>query len=429
MPLAARQPKQQREPEPLQLMVATRPLMSRLPPPESKEHRAEDMGSLIESLPPIPAEEFAGEPAPLPARWPAPCRRRPSSLWHRTWRRICQQRRHRQACAFAIEEFDADAELAANTTADDVLAFFPAEKELSDQFRPRVQEAFTLARNGALHAVRARFEQLLFELAQAKDASQMTSRHSRSLATGLRALEEADDFVAVGGHRDVNAVSLAAGHQTPMLHEVDSKWTLPHEAIAMYHLYAQQKLAASVAGERAGSMMLFGVGKIYAQLAERDNLPQATRKSLTMYRSAVTAHGENHLAANEAGVLLARGGRYAPAATLLEQAARQGGASTTHRNLAYVHAKMDHPQIAQQHSVLADRIARGEVARGQLSAERGIAWVSPEEFNRRGRGESPQVVASRPLPPAAERQRLPPPALPPTAPASPSTESTPTLWW
>lgn len=429
MPLAARQPKQQREPEPLQLMVATRPIMSRLPPPECKEHRAEEMGSLIESLPPIPAEEFAGEPAPptgamaramqaapveplaphlaedLPAATPPPSR------------------------AFAIEEFDADAELAANTTADDVLAFFPAEKELSDQFRPRVQEAFTLARNGALHAARARFEQLLFELAQAKDASQMTSRHSRSLATGLRALEEADDFVAVGGHRDVNAVSLAAGHQTPMLHEVDSKWTLPHEAIAMYHLYAQQKLAASVAGERAGSMMLFGVGKIYAQLAERDNLPQATRKSLTMYRSAVTAHGENHLAANEAGVLLARGGRYAPAATLLEQAARQGGASTTHRNLAYVHAKMDHPQIAQQHSVLADRIARGEVARGQLSAERGIAWVSPEEFNRRGRGESPQVVASRPLPPAAERQRLPPPALPPTAPASPSTESTPTLWW
>ncbi len=331
--------------------------------------------------------------------------------------------------AYSTEEFDADAEWAANTSVDDVLAFFPAANELNQQFKPRVQEAFTLARNGALHAARARFEQLLYEMAQTKDASQMTSRHVRSLSSGLQALDEADDFITVGSHREDNALSLAAGHRTPMLHEKGSRWTLPHEAIAMYHLYSQQKLAGAVEDEQAGSMMLFGLGKVYAHLAEREGIPQARRKSLTMYRAAVAAHQRNYLAANEAGVLLARAGRYAHAAEMLERAAQLGGVSTTHRNLALVYTKLGDTHLAQQHRQLADQIADREVARGQLSAERGIAWMSPEEFNRRSRGERPNSTPHHSVEIAQKGIPLPPPKLPQTSQQAQEPPPQPSLWW
>ena len=331
------------------------------------------------------------------------------------------------ARAYDVEEFDEAAQLAANTSMEDMLAYFPAEDELSEQFRPRVQQAFTLARNGALHAARGQFEQLLTELARAKDASHMTDRHSRALKAGLRALAEADDFVACDEQTGAPA-RMAIGHQTPMLHEADAKWVLPHEAIAMYHLYAQQKLAAAVQGEQAGSMLLFGLGKTYAHIAERDEQPQAIRKSLTMYRSAVGAHGQNYLAANEAGVILARSGRYAQAAPLLEMAARMGNASTTHRNLAYVHNKLGDQQLAASHQQLADQLAQQEIARGQLSAERGIAWVSPDQFNRSSQQSAgaPAAIASRPV---ASPSIPAPTSSPATPPASNQPSANPTFWW
>lgn len=350
-----------------------------------------------------------------------------------------EQSAQRPGRAFAAEEFDDDAELAATTSADDVLAYFPAEQELSSQLQPRVQQAFTLARNGALHAARASFEQLLGELAQAKDASQMTDRFSRSLAAGLRALEEADDFLSAGGGSNTDTIAIAAGHQTPMFHQSEehaerTKWTLPHEAIASYHLYAQQKLAAATDGEKAGSMVLFGLGKIYAQLADRgEDTPQAIRKSLTMYRSAVVATPDNYLAANEAGVLLARSGRYRQSAQLLELAVKQSNASTTHTNLAFVHEKLGSTRLANQHRAQASRMASHERASGQMSAERGIAWVSPEEFNRHGVGVGPARVASRPAPAATPQQSPPTQAVSPQAspPQSPPQQAIPqrTLWW
>ncbi len=392
--------------------LGQRASISRLP---SLQGHAQSV-PVLELLPPIPGQRLSDPPLRVP-RCDGPS---PSTDVEPT---PPEPRR-----VFAVEEFDDDAELAASTSPDDVLAFFPAEAELSEQLKSRVQGTFTLARHGALHAARGRFEQLLHELAQGKDASHMTGRHVRSLAAGLRALDEADDFVAAGSDREISSRSLAAGHQTPMLHETEHKWTLPHEAIAMYHLYAQQKLAAAVQGEQAGSMMLFGLGKIYAQLAERDELQQAKRKSLTMYRSALGAHGGNHLAANEAGVLLARGGRYALAGQLLEQAARNGGPSTTHRNLAYVHSKLGNIQLAQQHESVAQTLAQRERSSGQMSAERGIAWVSPEQFARRTQAP-PAALASRPAPTAASVQQVAPPPIPkqatePTQPPQPRK-----LWW
>lgn len=429
-----------------------RPRVYRLPPPPVVvEETSDERAPLLELLPPIEEEELAGDewslgPLPpiaedvaeeLPSHGepsevaidaekqaaveeplPTPAEGQPTAS---LLREAAPQR------AFDVAEFDEDAQWAAGSSVDDVLAYFPAASELSTQFRPRVQEAFTLARHGALHAGRARFEQLLRELAQAKDASQMTSRHSRALAAGLRALEEADDFVPTGSG-EIRPAEVAAGHQTPMLREEDAEWKLPHEAIAMYHLYAQSKLAAAVDGEQAGSMMLFGLGKVYSNLAERDDMSQANRKSLTMFRAAVGAHPHNHLAANEAGVLLARAGRYEQAAGLLDVAARLGGGSATYRNLAFVEDKLGQPQRAQQLRSVAERTAARERTAGVMSAERGIQWVSPDEFNRLA-GSGAPAVASRPGP--TNSTSAPAPAHQPQPTAKPASQQTPrqTNWW
>jgi tetratricopeptide (TPR) repeat protein len=167
-------------------------------------------------------------------------------------------------------------------------------------------------------------------------------------------------------------------------------------------------------------MMLFGMGKIYAQMAARDNAPQAVRKSLTMYRSAVVAHPQNHLAANEAGVLLARAGRYPQSLEMLEHSLKLANASATHRNLAYVQAKLNHPELAQMHEQTAMQLAQHEISRGQFSAERGIQWVSPDEFNRMGSDAPGGSVASAPN---ATQQS------PATQTASPQQSRPQSTWW
>jgi tetratricopeptide (TPR) repeat protein len=335
--------------------------------------------------------------------------------------------------AFTMEEYDDDAEAAASASADELSAYFTAEDELSSHFKEEVQQAFTLARHGALHAARTRFVGLLDEMARAKDAARMTSRHSRALAAGLRALEEADDFGGAGG--DTKAVDLArgAGHQTPMLQEEISQWTLPHEAMAMYHRYAERKLAAAVAGEQAGSMALFGIGRIYQQLAaRRDQATQPLPKALTYYRSAVLAHPRNHLAANEAGVLLARAGRYAQARPWFDHSLALSPSSTTHGNLAYVCQKLGDGGTSAVHASEATRLASHEMSTGRLSAERGITWLTPDEFNRRSSGAP--IPQASPQPQIAMNPAAPPTA-PPTNPAQqaqpPADPRRPTrsFWW
>lgn len=346
----------------------------RLPPPDPL---GESPSVLVDSEPPTlagPAPEGTSAPTTEPA--PAAAMVLPSDAVEARIAPLVER-------AFEAEEYDEDAEAAARASVDDLLAYYPAERELSTQLRSEVQQAFSLARNGALHAAKERFEELLGEMARTKDASRMTSRYSRSLAAGLRALREADDFENLTGDRKGDVLAIAAGHQTPMLHGAGLEWTLPHEAVAMYHRYAERKLAAAVEGEQAGSMMLFGLGKLHQQMAaRRDNVPQALRKGLTFHRAAVLTHGGNHLAANEAGVLLARAGRYSQARPWLEQAAVQSQSSVTYRNLAYVCQKMGDTPGAQQHDLHAHQLASREMSQGQMSAERGITWVAPQDFNR-----------------------------------------------
>jgi tetratricopeptide (TPR) repeat protein len=255
---------------------------------------------------------------------------------------------------------------------------------LTTQLLPAVQRGYNLARRGAFFAARTEFIQVLRRVAQAKDAAAGTDRYSAALAAGLRAMDEADDFVPRGaqleGELDVRSV--ASSHRTPVLRE-HSETILPHEAVALYHKFAQERLAQAAIDEQAGSMALYGLGKVYAYLAERrDDDVQCVRGAMTMYSAALDSCPNNNLAANELGVLLCRTGHPAEAVNHFTRAIDVAPTATAYHNLAVAQQKLNMPGESAANGQEARRLAAIERASGDVSRRAGVEWVSPDEMAR-----------------------------------------------
>lgn len=198
----------------------------------------------------------------------------------------------------------------------------PAANSMTRQLLPVVQRGYRLAQRGALYAAREEFIQVLRRVAQSRDAAAKSDARSRALAAGLRALDEANDYVPDGiqVEAELDVRSVASSHRTRVLPE-EPENVLPLEAVRLYHEFARRNLAKAAAGEQSGSMALHGIGKVYARLAERsDDDQRLVRSAMTMYSAALEACPDNHLAANELGVLICRDGRAAEAARLFERA-------------------------------------------------------------------------------------------------------------
>ncbi len=285
-----------------------------------------------------------------------------------------------------------------------VLSYTPTTAGLTAQLLPAVQRGYALAQRGALFAARTEFVQVLRRVAQAQDAAAHGDARSRALAAGLRALDEAEDFVPDGiqleAELDVRAV--ASSHRTPVLHERAGD-VLPHETIALYHSFAQQRLAQVAAGDQAGSMALYGLGKIYAHLAEhRDDDVQFVRCATTMHAAALDARPDNHLAANEFGVLMCRTGRPAEAAWLFERTIDHAPSANAYHNLAVAQQNLGLHGLANANEQESQRLAAQERAGGAVSRRAGIEWVSPDEMAR--------VAQVAPLAPTPTGATLPPAA-------------------
>lgn len=300
----------------------------------------------------------------------------------------------------APETRDQAAQAAAAAGPRELQPYLPATTEVSERVAPQVRAAFSLGRHGALYAAHRKFVEIMRTIAAAKDTECDTRRHTQALDAGLTALDEARDFLPGGlVSKELTVAEAVASHRTPVLHGSDlAPAMLPRQAAARYYRYAEQKLAQAVAGEQAGSMALYGLGKTHAQLARIEENPIDEQKSLAMYRAAVLAHHGNHLASNELGVGLARAGHYAPAAQALTQSVHGGGGSTVYRNLARVQRKLGQPQLAQRTEASAERLAQQERAAGVFSRERGVQWVPP---NRMAGGHAPTqpAVATQPQSP------------------------------
>jgi tetratricopeptide (TPR) repeat protein len=276
----------------------------------------------------------------------------------------------------------------------EMVPYMPVTAGLSAQLLPAVQRAYGLAQRGSLYSAQTEFIQVLRRIAQAKDADEGYDDHSRALAAGLRALDEADDFAPSGVQleSEMNVAVTVSSHRTPVLRDCGDN-VLPQEAIAQYHFYAQHQLALAVDGEQAGSMALHGLGKVYCRQAEEtSNDSRHDRKAMTMFLAALDAGPQNNLAANEVGVLLSRGGHDAEAAAMFKRAIDLAPTSTAYRNLAACEQKLGDRDHANADSQYAEQLASRERATSSVSRSLGIRWVSPQELA--------SVAQPQPLPPA-----------------------------
>jgi hypothetical protein len=211
---------------------------------------------------------------------------------------------------------------------------------------------------------------------------------------------------------------IASSHRTPVVRDGPTE-VLPHQAVVLYHSYAHERLAAAVGGQQAGSMVLYGLGKVYARLAERkDNHIPSMRSAITMHSAALTACPMNPMAANELGVLLCRNGHAAHAATLFRRTIDLAPSATAYHNLAVAEQKMGMQAQAEANQREADRLAAWERATGALSRRAGIQWVSPSEL---------ASVAPPPLPPVPLAAGFMAPPSRPSA-AVIGTSSPPSAW-
>lgn len=277
------------------------------------------------------------------------------------------------------------------------MPYSPTVAELSVQLLPSVRKAYGLAQHGAVYAAKTEFIQVLRRIAQSKDAAEGVDEHSRSLAVGLRALEEADDFVPQGAQLEgeMNVSVVASAHRTPALGSRHAN-ARPDEAIALYHQYAREQLARAVAGEQAGSMALYGLGKVQNRLAyETEGELRHERKALVMFQAALDAGPGNHLAANEIGVLLARGGQPVEASAMFRRAIDVAPTSTSYHNLAVVERRLGQHEQAAANEQYARYLAAQDRAAGAVSRRSGVAWVSPQDLSR--------VAQPMPMPAQGER--------------------------
>jgi|GEM_PF-2939285 len=268
-------------------------------------------------------------------------------------------------------------------------------EQIARQADRHTRHGFELADRGALFAARAEFITALRLVAQGLDAEYRTSNHSRALAAGLAAVEEAGDFVPDNSRLEahLDLPSLIGSHVTPVLKNANKAELAPMLCVQCYLSFAQEQLAAAAGREIAGSMALCALGKVYGTLAMQRNpaARAAEAKAVTFYQSALLVYPGNFMAANELGVLYARHGNYAAARAALEHSVRIHQHAAGWRNLAVVYRQLGHADLAAQAARQAENISRRQLVKqsSQLPSGTVVQWIDPVTFAQTARDVPP----------------------------------------
>jgi tetratricopeptide (TPR) repeat protein len=298
-------------------------------------------------------------------------------------------------------------------------------ENIARQADRQIRHGFELAGRAAYFAARAEFITALRLVAQGLDAEHQTTSHSQSLAAGLTAIKEAEEFIPTGSRMeaDLDLAGIIGSHRTPVLKNSDAAALTPMSALKCYFTFAQQQLAAAAGHEVAGSMALHGLGKLHAALAQNKTVSicSAESKAMTFYQAALLVCPQNYMAANDLGVLLAQNGNFAEARAVLEHSVAIRPGPAVWHNLAVVYQQLGQAELARQANWQANAVQHAPTARpatASPSASELVRWVDPQTFSQSSReGSSP---GQQPVPAAS------PSPYAPSAP-QPSQAATPAL--
>jgi len=297
------------------------------------------------------------------------------------------------------------------------------------QAEAHVRHGYSLAARGALYSARAEFVLALRTITQALDLQSGNREHSQALAAGLGALEEAEDFIPLGSRleADLDISILVSAHRTPVLKNAPAESLLPVVALQHYYTYAQDQLGFAAGHEEAGSMALYGLGKVYGTMADNKlpNVVAPEPKAMVFHQAAIETHPGNFMAANELAVLSARFGRYEAARELLRHGASIAGYSAIWQNLAVVHRQLGETELAalaQNEAALAAQRESAAAKAGKLVPSSDVNWVDADTFAGTSK---PTTDLQRPAATTAGPGTAQPASVPPAA-ATPTAKRS---WW
>ncbi len=244
------------------------------------------------------------------------------------------------------------------------------------------RHAFEMAQRGAIYSARAELMRSLQLLAAGLDGEEGGSRHQQMLAAGLRALEEADDFVTQDplAIDQLDVARVVAGHQTILLKDEPNDSLSPQVALGRYMTYSQQQIAEAVGNLPPGSAALYALGKIYSLPAAAHGPTDVTggAKSVAYYQASLQVDSRNYLAANELGVLLVQFGRLPEARAAFCHSLSIVAQPVIWENLAVVLERLGEQQLAasarQQAALVAQRSG------GVLPSPYNVQWVDQSTF-------------------------------------------------
>jgi tetratricopeptide (TPR) repeat protein len=278
---------------------------------------------------------------------------------------------------------------------------------IAEEADKHARRGFELAGKKAYFSARLEFTRALRIIAQGLDTEGHTNRYSQALAAGLRALDEAEDFMPKDGHleAELDLAMIAGAHRTPVLQGGDGEQATPLAAIQKYHTYAQEQLATAAGKEVAGSMALCGLGKLYMAIGDQqrgEEIVAARPKAMVLLQAALVVSPGNHMASNELGVLLARSGRHGDARAAFEHSVAAYPTAEGWRNLALTCERlgaMDEAYRAAQQTLALRGKSTGQVT--PVGGSQGVVrWVAPADLASRG-GNVRTASAAR----TAERAR------------------------
>ncbi len=244
----------------------------------------------------------------------------------------------------------------------------PELNSAAERAARRVAAGSRLVERGATLSGRQEFIAALQVIAEALDQQRHTNAHARALSAGLTALEEARDFVPSNPQQRLPLGELVLGHQTPVLQDVALDQLSNQEALQSYLNYSQQQLSTAGGDLLPGADALFALGKLHL-LESQQPSASAPRleleRAIMLFHAALVIEPKHSLAANEAGVALARLGRMNEAKLALQHSASLTAHPSTWRNLALVHQTLGEGQLAQ----LAERESQSAKERWQAQAQ------------------------------------------------------------
>lgn len=248
-----------------------------------------------------------------------------------------------------------------------------------------------MAQRGMLFAGKSEMTKALQLIAQALDVQEGGNIHATALSSGLTALEEARDFSPTDRQPGavVEVAAVAQTHRTPLLKTVGAGENLsPVVAQQQYFGLAQSQLVVAAGGQPVASQVLYRLGRLQSALAAHDAAPQALHgpQAMVFHQAALAIDGNNYLAANELGVLLARYGQLDSARQLLVRSVTVRPQVESWHNLAVVHRRLGETELAKkadrERELLAQKTGGRTIASDDL-----VQWVDPRTFAASGGGD------------------------------------------